>query len=85
MRAEAEGWLVERLLRGGGNVIDVGELRVARSSLGPRKGPRYLIYLPTARNYLWRVLHESGRRVRVFIEVPPGVAEGSKQPAGGPS
>jgi hypothetical protein len=59
--------LVKQLLKG--NVIDVGEVRISRSTLKGPRGPRFLIYLPTTRNYLWRELHESGRKVRVFIEV----------------
>jgi len=59
--------LLKQLLKG--NVIDVGEVRVSRSTLKGPRGPRFLIYLPTTRNYLWRELHESGRKVRVFIEV----------------
>jgi len=64
---DSDGGLVKQLLKG--NVIDVGEVRVSRSTLRGPKGPRFLIYLPTTRNYLWRELHESGRKVRVFIEV----------------
>lgn len=67
---------VERLLKG--SVVDVGEVRVARSSLGPKKGPRFLIYLPTTRNYLWQVLHASGHKVRVYIELPEGLLRASK-------
>jgi hypothetical protein len=55
-------------------VIDAGELRISRTSLGknnPEK--RYLIYLPLNRNYLWQVLHEKNARVRVFIEIPSEV------------
>jgi hypothetical protein len=64
---DSDGGLVKQLLKG--NVIDVGEVRISRSTLRGPKGPRFLIYLPTTRNYLWRELHESGRKVRVFIEV----------------
>jgi hypothetical protein len=53
--------------------IDVGELRISRTSLGKKRaGERYLIYLPLNRNYLWRALHERGAKVRVFIEIPSG-------------
>jgi hypothetical protein len=64
---DADAGLLKQLLKG--NVIDVGEVRVSRSTLKGPKGPRFLIYLPTTRNYLWRELHESGRKVRVFIEI----------------
>jgi chlorite dismutase len=52
-------------------VIDAGELRISRTSLGksnPEK--RYLIYLPLNRNYLWKILHEKNAKLRVFIEIP---------------
>jgi hypothetical protein len=52
------------------NLIDVGEIHISRTSLGKKIGSRYLIYLPMNRNYLWRLLHEKGIKVRVFIEVP---------------
>lgn len=52
-------------------VIDVGEVHVSRTSLGKNKtGYRYLIYLPLSRNYLWKILHERGAKIRVFIEIP---------------
>jgi hypothetical protein len=68
--------LVERLLKGG--IIDVGQVRIAKSSLGPNKGPRFLIYLPTIRNYLWQALHASGHKVRVYIELPEGPLRANK-------
>jgi len=52
-------------------IVDVGEVKIARSTLTGVKGKsRYLIYLPMSRNYLWRALHESDERVRLYIEVP---------------
>jgi hypothetical protein len=51
-------------------IIDVGEIRIARATQDAKRGGRYLIYLPTTRSYLWRVLHELGVKVRVYIEVP---------------
>lgn len=52
-------------------VVDVGEVRVTKTTLGrSRAGERYLIYLPLSRNYLWRYLHESNAKIRVFIEIP---------------
>jgi hypothetical protein len=59
--------LVDVVTRG---VLDVGELRISRTTLGKRGGERYLIYLPLNRNYLWRELYERRVRVRVFIEIP---------------
>jgi hypothetical protein len=59
-----------------GELIDAGELRVSKTGLGKKKpGERYLIYLPLNRNYLWRMLHKSGVKVRVFIEIPEEVLE----------
>jgi hypothetical protein len=54
-----------------GELVDAGVLRVSKTSLGRKKpGERYLVYLPVNRNYLWRTIHDSGLKVRVFIEVP---------------
>jgi hypothetical protein len=66
--------LVKQLLKSG--VVDVGEVRVSRTSLGRARGPRYLIYLPTSRNYLWHAIHSSGAKIRVFVEV---AAEAAKE------
>lgn len=64
--------LIEELLRA--KLIDVGEVRVARATLtGVRGKARYLVYLPTPRNYVWKVLHESNERVRLYVEVPESV------------
>jgi hypothetical protein len=58
------------------NFIDCGELHISRTSLGAKKsGERFLIYLPQNRRYLWRLLHGSKLRVRVFVELPEGLAE----------
>jgi len=54
-------------------IIDVGELRISRATLSPKSGERYLIYLPMNRNYLWRALHDTNIKVRVYIEIPEGV------------
>jgi len=52
-------------------LIDVGELKITKSSLGKkRSGDRYLINLPMNRNYLWRTLYEKGVKVRIFMEIP---------------
>jgi len=53
------------------NIIDAGELRISKTTLGKRKeADRYLIYLPINRNYVWRVLHQKGQKVRVYLEIP---------------
>ena len=31
---------------------------------------RFLIYLPTTLNYLWKELHAKNVKVRVYIEIP---------------
>jgi len=57
-----------------GRILDVGEVRIARSTLTGVKGKaRYVVYLPMARAYLWRALHEAGGRVRLYLEVPEDV------------
>jgi hypothetical protein len=58
--------LVKRVLAG--RIIDVGEVRITRTTLGKYGGHRFLVYLPTTRNYLWEELHARGRKVRVFIQ-----------------
>jgi hypothetical protein len=70
--------IVDQLLKS--NVIDVGEVRISRTSLGKARGPRYLIYLPTSRNYLWRAIHTSGAKVRIYIEVAAGTAKKEEAP-----
>jgi hypothetical protein len=52
-------------------VIDAGELVISKSTLGKRKeGSRYLIYLPSNRCYIWRLLNERKIKVRVYLELP---------------
>jgi hypothetical protein len=63
--------ITEQLLKA--RLIDVGEIHISRTTLGKRGGERYVIYLPLARNYLWRQLHELDVKVRVYIELPEGV------------
>jgi len=53
-----------------GRIIDCGELSISKTTLGKEKGPRYLIYLPTNRNYLWKLLKEKKGKLRVYIELP---------------
>jgi hypothetical protein len=67
---------IEELLKSG--VVDVGEVRISRTSLGKSRGPRYLIYLPTSRNYLWQAIHTLGAKVRIYIEIAAGNAEKAK-------
>jgi hypothetical protein len=58
------------------SLIDVGEVKIARATTrlhGIEGKARYLVYLPTSRAYLWKALHETGERVRIFIEIPERV------------
>lgn len=50
-------------------LVDVGEVRITRTTLGKKQGERYLIYLPMNRNYLWRLLHDLDAKVRIYIEI----------------
>jgi hypothetical protein len=63
--------VLEELLKT--SLIDVGEVRVARATtrLGGVEGKdRYLVYLPSSRAYLWRLLHDTGEKVRLYLEIP---------------
>lgn len=46
------------------------EAKITRMS--PNIG-RYLIYLPSSNNDLWRAIRESGARVIIYMKVPWGV------------
>jgi hypothetical protein len=67
-----ETLLATHMLKGQ-KLVDVGEVRITRTTLGKKQGERYLIYLPMNRNYLWRLLHDLDAKVRVFIEIPEDV------------
>jgi len=59
----------------GSRLIDLGEVRVTRASLNAVRGkPRYLIYLPVSRNYVWKALNEAGVKIRLFAELPQDLA-----------
>jgi hypothetical protein len=66
----------------GSKIIDVGELRISKTTLGKRGGDRFLIYLPMNRNYLWRLLHDLNTKVRVYIEIPKISEEESVEKSG---
>jgi hypothetical protein len=53
-----------------GEIIDIGELKISKTTLGKKGADRYLIYLPMNRNYLWRMLYQRGRKVRLFLMIP---------------
>jgi len=72
-------YLETLVVSAGLRVIDAGELRISRTTLGKREGDRYLIYLPMNRNYLWRFLHNANAKVRVYLEVPEDVLKNMSQ------
>jgi hypothetical protein len=51
-------------------LVDVGELRISKTSIKGGQGARYLLYLPSNRAYLWKTLYESRAKLRVFIDLP---------------
>jgi hypothetical protein len=59
--------------------LDLGELSISRTSVGKGRRDegqfRFLIYLPKSRSYLWRVLHDSKIKVRIFVQLPEGLLE----------
>jgi hypothetical protein len=61
--------LLEHLLKDN-KIVDVGEVKITRISLGKTGKVRYLIYLPMQRNYLWGLIHSSGSKIRAFITIP---------------
>jgi len=56
------------LVRSGFVRVKVKVTRVSRYS----DRERYLIYLPEDYNDIWRVLHEKGEKVEVYIKLPLG-------------
>jgi len=56
-------------------LIDAGEIHITRTTLGKKQGERYLIYLPTNRNYVWKLLHDLNVKIRVYLEIPEDVLE----------
>jgi hypothetical protein len=59
--------------------VDVGEVRISKTSMRGRRGTRYLIYLPSNRAYLWAALHSLDTKVRVFLQVPQESLEGETE------
>jgi len=63
------------------NLIPLGDRRITRSS--PGRYERYLVYLPTDLNYVWRDLYEKKMYVRIYVELPEGIAkEYTRMPLG---
>lgn len=60
MSSDTPAILFKKMLEG--KVLDVGQTKMARLSEN-----RFVIYLPTNRNYLWQALHK--KKVRVRIEL----------------
>jgi hypothetical protein len=58
-----------------GRFVDCGELRISKVTLNKEGKERYLIYLPLGRSYLWKLIHSSGIKVKVFIELPQNLQE----------
>lgn len=57
------------------------EAKITRMT--PNDRERYLIYLPSNNNDLWRVIRESGARIIVYIKVPWAVVMSKAQANGG--
>jgi len=56
---------VEFIVKG---LIPLGPKRITRMSSKPEQ-ERYLIYLPVELNDLWKEIYESGKKIKVYIEV----------------
>ena len=50
-------------------LIPLGPKKITRMTTNPEK-ERYLIYLPLELNDLWREVYQSGKKIKVYIEVP---------------
>jgi hypothetical protein len=50
-------------------LIPLGPKKITRMTTNPEK-ERYLIYLPLELNDLWREVYQSGKKIKVCIEVP---------------
>jgi hypothetical protein len=50
-------------------LIPLGPRKITRMTSKPER-ERYLIYLPLELNDLWREVYESGKKIKVYIEVP---------------
>jgi hypothetical protein len=49
-------------------LIPLGPKKITRMTNKPGQ-ERYLIYLPLELNDLWREVYESGRKIKVYIEI----------------
>jgi len=49
-------------------LIPLGPKKITRMSNNPDR-ERYLIYLPSELNDLWREVHESGKKIKIYIEI----------------
>jgi hypothetical protein len=50
-------------------LIPLGPKKITRMTTNPEK-ECYLIYLPLELNDLWREVYQSGKKIKVCIEVP---------------
>jgi hypothetical protein len=50
-------------------LIPLGPRKVTRMTRKPEK-ERYLVYLPLELNDLWREVYESGKKIKIYIEIP---------------
>jgi len=57
--------------------IPLGERKIVRLSRGGIE--RYIVYLPTNLNYLWREIHENNNKIRVYIEIPRETIENTSK------
>jgi hypothetical protein len=53
-------------------VLDLGLKRISRTVRNYKGQPRFVIYLPITRNYIWGFLWERKIPVKVFLEIPEG-------------
>jgi hypothetical protein len=58
--------IVEFISKG---LIPLGPKKITRMSTNPDY-ERYLVYLPTELNDLWREIYENNKKVKVYIEIP---------------
>jgi hypothetical protein len=49
-------------------LILLGPKKIAKTTTNPEK-ERYLMYLPLELNDLWREVYQSGKEIKVYIEV----------------
>jgi hypothetical protein len=58
-------------------ILDLGVRKISRTVRDYKGQSRYVIYLPTPRNGLWKILWERKIPVKIFIEIPEDAIEKS--------